>query len=239
MSHIRAVVRAAVSTLGDDEVEVVMSTNEIARDGHVLDPRGCRLANYRANPIVLWQHSPDEPIGNAENIIVGADQITARIRFAPLGISRKADEVRGLMKAGIVRAVSVSFDPIRGVPLDPKKPYAGQRWLDWELLELSAVTVPADTGAVVTARAVREGKAISAANVAALREAHDLAERCTSTIATILGADNLPPNGEGDRRYGADRRRRAVEMLELTQAPVDPAWAARQRALEFFTISAA
>jgi HK97 family phage prohead protease len=153
MTMLRKLIRAQITALGDDEVEVVMSTAALARDGHVLLPQGCRLDNYRANPIVLWSHDPDHPVGNAENTSVAADQITARVRFAPTGISHKADEIRGLTKAGVIRAVSVGFDPIEMEPLDPKKPRGGQRISSWELLELSFVSVPADPGAVVTARA--------------------------------------------------------------------------------------
>jgi HK97 family phage prohead protease len=150
---IRKLVRAQINTLGDDEVEVVMSTAALARDGHILIPQGCRIDDYRSNPIVLWSHDPDKPIGNAENIVVGPDQITARVRFAPLGISHKADEIRGLVKAGVIRTVSIGFDPLDGEPLDPKKPRGGQRVTDWDLFEMSFVSVPSDTGAVVTARA--------------------------------------------------------------------------------------
>lgn len=154
MTMIRKLVRATVNVLGEDEVEVVMSTAALARDGHILLPQGCRIDNYRANPIVLWSHDPDKPIGNAENISIEPEQIRACIKFAPLGISRKADEVRGLMKSGVVRAVSVGFDPIDGEPLDPRRPKGGQRFTDWELLELSAVSVPSDTGAMVTNRSI-------------------------------------------------------------------------------------
>lgn len=153
MTMIRKLVRAEINQLGDDEVEVVMSTAALARDGHVLLPQGGRLDNYRANPIVLWSHDPDKPVGNSEDLVVQADRITARVRFAPLGISRKADEIRGLTKAGVIRAVSVGFDPIEMEPLDPKRPRGGQRIMEWDLLELSFVSVPSDTGAVVTARA--------------------------------------------------------------------------------------
>lgn len=149
----RKLFRAQVNVLGEDEVEVVMSTAAVARDGHILIPQGCVLDNYRANPIVLWSHDPNYPIGNAENVAIAGDKITARIRFAPLGISAKADEVRGLMKSGVVRAVSVGFDPVEMEPLNPNRPRGGQRISTWELLELSPVSVPADTGAVVTARA--------------------------------------------------------------------------------------
>lgn len=152
MTRIRKLIRADISQLGDDEVEVVMSTAALARDGHVLVPQGCRLQNYQANPIVLWSHDADKPIGNVDLIAVEGDNIRAKVRFAPLGISAQADETRGLVKAGVIRAVSVGFDPLNGEPLDRNKPKGGQRFTEWELLELSFVSVPADPGAVVTAR---------------------------------------------------------------------------------------
>jgi HK97 family phage prohead protease len=153
---IRRVIPAQISALGEDEVEIVMSTAAIARDEHILVPEGCILENYRRNPIQLWQHDPDHPVGRNEDIQVYPDRITARCRFAPLGISRKADEIRGLVKAGILNAVSVGFDVVESEPLDPKKPRGGQRITSWELLECSFVSVPADTMAVVTARALEE-----------------------------------------------------------------------------------
>lgn len=150
---IRAEISAAADGLGDDEVEVIMSTAALARDGHVLVPAGARLDNYRANPIVLWSHNSDIPLGNVEEIAVEGDMIRARVRFAPLGISAEADKYRGLVKAGVVRAVSVGFDPLAGEPIDPRKPKGGQCFAEWELWELSFCSVPVDSGALVTARA--------------------------------------------------------------------------------------
>jgi HK97 family phage prohead protease len=161
MTMIRGVFAAEIRALGDDEVEVVMSTATIARDGHVLMPQGANLENFRRNPIVLWQHDQKSPVGIAEQIAVYGDKITARVRFAPLGVSVDADKVRGLVKSGIVRSVSVGFDPQDGEPLDPKKPLAGQRFTRWELLECSFVSAPADPGAVVTARKIAPAIAIA------------------------------------------------------------------------------
>lgn len=153
MAMIRKVVPMQITALGEDEVEVRMSTASIARDGHILVPQGCLLDNYRANPIWLWQHDPEHPIGTAEDIQIGADDITARVRFAPVGVSRKADEIRGLVKSGIVRGVSVGFEPLDGEPLDPRNPRGGMRFTSWELLESSFCSIPVDTEAMVTARA--------------------------------------------------------------------------------------
>ena len=189
MTMIRAAVPARLHALSDDEVEVTLSTSALARDGHILEPTGCDLTNYHANPVVLWQHNPDQPVGRATDVVVEGDRIRARITFAPAGISAKADEVRGLVKTGIVSGISVGFDVLDGTPLDPKKPRGGQRFTRWELLECSFCSVPVDPGAAVTARAetqetlnmdepqTRAGKTLSAANKQRLDDAAGHLER--------------------------------------------------------------
>jgi HK97 family phage prohead protease len=149
---LRKVVPARLEAVGDDEVLVRLSTGELARDGHVLVPQGAQLDNYRSNPVVLWQHDPEQPVAKASDIAADNDAVSARITFPPAGISPKADEIRGLVKAGVINAVSVGFDPLDSVPLDPKRPRGGQRITQWELLEASFVSVPADPGAAVIAR---------------------------------------------------------------------------------------
>lgn len=147
---------AEISALGDNEVLIRMSTGDRARDGHILDPGGCVLDNYRANPIQLWQHDPNEPVGTNSDIAIAGGCIEARTTFAPPGISATADKVRGLVKAGVVRAVSIGFEILDATPIDPARPCGGLHATSWELLECSFVSVPADTGAVVTARATAD-----------------------------------------------------------------------------------
>lgn len=225
----RRAIPAQFSNLGPDEVLVKISTDILARDGHVLVPEGCQLGNYRANPIVLWGHDPDLPIGNSENVAISGHAITARVRFAPSGISPKADEVRGLVKAGVVRTVSVGFDPIRGTPIDPKNPRGGQRFTEWELLELSFCSVPVDTGAVVTARSKHSGeRGRNPTSSPALQAAHDLAEQCRATIATVLDGPGEDLDGDAD---DFARRQRHLALLALQQPPECAAFEKRQRDL--------
>lgn len=152
MARLYRTLPVQVESLGDREVMVTMSTDGRARDGHILEPAGCDLSNYERNPIVLWSHDPDHPIGNNNDVTVQAHGITARCVFAPEGISREADKICGLVKAGVIRTVSIGFDILDGDPIDPARPRAGLRVSKWELYEMSFVSVPADTGAVVTAR---------------------------------------------------------------------------------------
>lgn len=155
---LRRVVPATVTALGDNQCRIRMSTAQRARDGHILLPDGCDLAAYRENPIVLWSHDVGEPVGTNSEITVDGTGIEALCTFAPDGISATADKVRGLVKAGIVRAVSIGFLIHAGDPIDPARPRAGLRATEWELLECSFVTVPSDTGALVTERAMADGE---------------------------------------------------------------------------------
>lgn len=152
---IRQACATSIRALGnnDNECEAVLMTDSLARDGHIIDPAGMLLANYQRNPIVLWQHQPGFPVGTASGITRYSDRIAARITFAPAGVSSTADEVRGLVKNGVVTAMSIGFDVLDADPLDPKKPRGGMRITRSELLECSFVSVPADPGATVTARA--------------------------------------------------------------------------------------
>ena len=228
MTMMRAAVAAQINTLGENEVEVIISTSTLARDGCILVPSGCDLSNYQANPIVLWQHNPDVPVGRAADLAIDNDKIRARITFAPTGISPKADEVRGLVKNGIVSGVSVGFDVIESEPLDPKQPRGGQRFTKWELLECSFCSVPADPGAAVTARAqqqerstmtntqTRAGKKLSAATKKQLDDAQEHIKRAMERHKELGDQmDNLR-----EQRDGGDEDMRA-ELNDLHEDAQD------------------
>ena len=134
--------------LGERQIMVIASDPSLDRSKDVMNPAGCVLDNYLENPIVLAGHDPTRPIGNAKPVIRN-NRVEAMIDFAPPGISAKADEWCGLAKAGVLRAVSVGFDPIE---FKPNKS-GGYDYDKWELVELSLVAVPANPGARIIARA--------------------------------------------------------------------------------------
>jgi Escherichia/Staphylococcus phage prohead protease len=142
----------SVEPLSELEVSVIASTPQLARDGHIILASGIDLTAYRKNPIVLWSHDAMSPVGICTAIGVVDDKLAARIRFADVGVSQRADEVRALVKSGVIRGISIGFDPKESTPLDPARPRGGQRFTRVELLECSFVSVPSDIGASVTAR---------------------------------------------------------------------------------------
>jgi HK97 family phage prohead protease len=145
-----------VEALGEREVGVVAATDQLARDGHILEPSGISLTNYRANPVVLWQHQSEQPIGACTAIGLEGRALAARIEFAPTGASTVADEICALVKSGVIRGISIGFDPIDVEPLDAKMgSRGGLRIRSSELLEISFCSVPVDTNARVVARGLK------------------------------------------------------------------------------------
>ena len=127
----------------------VASTGEVDRHGDTVAPEGWRLEAYRDNPVVLWAHDYGEPaIGRAEAVWSDGRALRARLEFAP---TEFAGQVERLYRQGYQRGVSVGFRPLRFEERrDPLSgAFLGIRFLEQELLEISAVPVPANGGALL------------------------------------------------------------------------------------------
>ncbi len=128
----------------------VASTGEVDRHGDTVAPEGWRLDAYRDNPVVLWAHDYGEPaIGRAEEAVWSDGRaLRARLEFAP---TEFAGQVERLYRQGYQRGVSVGFRPLRFEERrDPVNgAFLGIRFLEQELLEISAVPVPANGGALL------------------------------------------------------------------------------------------
>ena len=131
----------------DGQFTVVVSTDGVDRDKDIIDPQGWRLANFKLNPIVLWQHRRDlPPIARATDIRVSGSRLMATMEFPPQGVSPLADEINGLMAAGFLHSASVGFLPIRSVYSADRD---GLDILEAELLEFSIVNIPSNAEARV------------------------------------------------------------------------------------------
>lgn len=121
--------------------EVVISTNDVDRQGEMVDQKGLDLTFYKQNPIVLWAHDYSSlPIGVADSIEQQDNKTIAKGRFAP---TEFAQQVRKLYDLKMVRATSVGFIP---------KEMEGNIITKSELLEFSFVPVPANPHALSLAK---------------------------------------------------------------------------------------
>jgi hypothetical protein len=140
----------------------VISTPTIDRVGDLLMPQGCRLDNYRKNPVVLWNHGFEctTPIGKAVdpsgNLSVRiTDQFVESTSYFSQTL-REAAQIFELIVEGIVKATSVRETPI--VSSYKRDPEFGEILLveEWELEEWSWVPVGCNPDAV--AKALHRGK---------------------------------------------------------------------------------
>ncbi|MGC8893899.1 MAG: HK97 family phage prohead protease [candidate division WOR-3 bacterium] len=124
-------------------VDAVISTPAQDRDGDIVEVSGWEMENFLKNPVVLWMHRYDAPVGRCLEIRREGDAIVAKTRFARTPL---ADEIWQLYREGVLSAWSVSFIALDWEPL----PSGGRRYRRQELLEYSAVSVPANPEALNT-----------------------------------------------------------------------------------------
>ena len=128
-----------------DPYEFVMSTDDVDRMGDVVDIDGIDLKAFKTNPIALWQHQADSPIGTWENLKKTAGQLVGKLRLADPGTSPLIDRLRQLIEQRILRAVSIGFRALAGVPTGDG---FGLRFTETELVEASLVSIPANAAAL-------------------------------------------------------------------------------------------
>jgi HK97 family phage prohead protease len=94
---------------------------------------------------MLWQHQQDEPIGVFERMF--EDKRGLYVEGSLLLDVQRANEAHSLLKAGVVKGLSIGYSPLR-YKIDEK---TGVRVLaEVELWEVSLVTFPANAAANVT-----------------------------------------------------------------------------------------
>ena len=127
----------------------VMSTETVDRYGDVVSSASWDIRNFRNNPIALWNHDPDHPIGKWVNVEVKNGQLTGDLQLADEGTSPLIDTLRKLVEQDIVRAVSVGF---RALDKEPTGNKSGWKFKSCELLECSLVSIPANAEALAVSR---------------------------------------------------------------------------------------
>ena len=140
----------------DGVISAAIATDgSIDRDGERIAPDGWDFTNFERNPVLLWAHDyRSEPIGKVLEIRQEGKRIIFKPQFA-INISDKAKKIFEMYKTGFLNAFSVGFQP-KEWHMDQSENGQTVRVFDkTELLEISAVPVPANPNAVVLARAAK------------------------------------------------------------------------------------
>ena len=106
-----------------------------------MDTRSVRLDRMKAGAPLLLNHDTDSQIGVIEEVTLGADGMArAKVRFSR---SQLGEEIYQDVLDGIRRSVSVGF-VVHEIVEEKKGRSPVYRATDWEPLEVSIVSVPAD-----------------------------------------------------------------------------------------------
>lgn len=150
-AHGTAVVHKQHDSSGDG-MEFVLSDATPDRFGDIVVPAGWDITNFVRNPVALFNHNPDFVIGRWRNITVANEALRGHLVMAPKGSSPRIDEIRSLIDAGILRAVSVGFKPIERKPREEGGEKKGFFYVRSELVETSLVAIPANPNALAVAK---------------------------------------------------------------------------------------
>lgn len=139
---------AVTKDLGEGVIEAIVSTDDLDRHGEVVNIEGMDLKNYKNNPVVMWAHDYTiPPIAKTTQIKkekVGNKTVLKAVMEFAIGISQLANEVYNLYKGGFMKAFSIGFIP---------EEMDGNTYTKSELLEYSAVPIPANPNALLLAKA--------------------------------------------------------------------------------------
>lgn len=202
VKHARSVIKQV--DVDARTIEFNISTQDADRDGDVVMANGWKLDNYRSNPVVLWAHQArNPPIAKSLSEIVEGEVLKSTAEFARREVFAFADTIFQLYAGGFLNAVSVGFDPLRWEWVDTDDRPLGIDFIEQELLEYSAVPIPANPNALVAAR----GKGIDLAPLKAWAEEmlDSLAGLCGKTF---MSTDEL------------ERLRKAADAKQKTFVPV-------------------
>lgn len=128
---------ASIQEKAEDSFTAVASSEVEDRQGEVVKQAGWDLKNFKKNPILLWMHDHEKPLGKAERVWIDKTGTKPVLKFK--GIISTATEwgraAKQLMEEGILNSFSVGF---RALEMD------GSDITKSELYEISLVSVPAN-----------------------------------------------------------------------------------------------
>jgi HK97 family phage prohead protease len=134
--------KAVSDAEGKRQFTGIASTVSTDRMSDIVEPKGMQA---KLPAPLLWQHDSDEPIGwvTAARVSDKAIEVDCEVAniLEPGNLKDRLDEAWQSIKSGLVRGLSIGFNPIETARIEGTY---GMRFIAWELLELSAVTIPAN-----------------------------------------------------------------------------------------------
>jgi len=140
---------------GTDGVEFVFSDMSLDADLERVDPTGWDLKEYKANPVILWQHNWTIPaIGKATRVRKSDKDLSGTVVFD------REDPFAALIehkvRSGFITKGSVGMKPTKIEIIDDKKDPTRLIHREQKLIEFSVVNLPANINATVVNSLVQD-----------------------------------------------------------------------------------
>lgn len=133
-------------------ISFTLTKRVVDRDSEVIEPKGIKLDNFKKNPVFLWAHDMySPPIGKVlvNTIVQDEEKIEADVQFdLDDAFARMIYDKykKKILNAGSIRFIPLTFGK---EPVMPKQ--QGATIVESELLEFSAVPIPANAAALAKA----------------------------------------------------------------------------------------
>ncbi len=139
----------ATESKGAAIIEFIASTATVDRYGETIEASGWKLEEYRRNPVFQNAHQYGDilfTLGRALVTEIRGNALFQRVEFA-VDVNPMARIAYGLYRGHFLNAVSVGFLPIRWESGGENSAWR-RRHLEQELVEVSAVGIPANPDAL-------------------------------------------------------------------------------------------
>ncbi len=141
-----------------EDGRMIASTPDVDRDKDRVMPNGAKLENFIKNPVLMYGHNYRDPwalIGKAADLQVDAGGINFQPELRePANDSDPMTVIRALWDQKLLRAASIGFNPTKWM----ENEVGGRDFVEWELLEISIVPIPANQNALrLAAKAIDGG----------------------------------------------------------------------------------
>lgn len=129
----------------------IASTPVTDRMGDVVDPKG---VEFKLPIPLLWQHNSSDPVGWIDKAKVTGEgiEVEGYVENIPVedsaSLHERLQRAWAYIKNKLVRGLSIGFQSLESARIEGTY---GIHFLRWEWLELSAVTIPANQEATITA----------------------------------------------------------------------------------------
>lgn len=146
----------SVAEVEDRSITFVISDESVDRAGDIVKVDGWDLTNFLKNPVLLLQHKKKDelPIARFTNVWKDGTRLMGTAQFPTKGTYDKSDIVYELYKQKVLNAVSVGFRSSEYT----ENEHGGSTFTKQELVEVSAVSVPANTNALALVKALNPEK---------------------------------------------------------------------------------